>query len=356
LCINHYTLLRRFQNFVRMRLKHLIALILISSLSIAHAQSGSPDGYIKKGVELHDQGKYSQAIEEYKQALKIDSKSPLANYEIGHTYFAMHEYAKAIKHADAVIKLKSNYVDQAYIMKGSALDLQGNAKGAIKSYKKGIKSFPKNYLLHYNIALTYYKARDLSNAEKSLVNAITVNPEHGSSHLLLAYIEQERSHRVKSLLATYHFLMLEPNSKRSESAYTLLTSQMSSGVTSDGDNTLISISLPNGDDEFAAAELMLAMLEATKSNEENENKTDAELFADNTDSFFSMLGELNDGKKGFWWEFYVDFFYEMHNEEHVEAMTYYVSQVGKKTEVLEWIKNNDEKIDSMSEWFSDYKK
>jgi tetratricopeptide (TPR) repeat protein len=96
--------------------------------------------FVDEGIELYDRGEYNGALTQYKKALEIDAKSPLANYEISSTYFALQDYGKAIEHSNKVISAKSDYVDQAYILKGSAQDLMsGKPKEALKTYKSSYK-------------------------------------------------------------------------------------------------------------------------------------------------------------------------------------------------------------------------
>lgn len=342
-------------------MKNFVYLFLVFSLTCFSAigQESKVKAHVQDGIKLHDSGQYKEAIAEYKKALRVDPKSALVHYEIASSYFSMKNYKKAIEHADEVIDQKGDFVDMAYIVKGSALDLLGKPQDAIKAYKKGIRENPDVYMLHYNLALTYYNQEDDKNAEKACMEAIKLNRSHSSSHLLLGSLMQVKQDRVKTLLAFYHFLILEPTSQRAKGVYEALTALLQKGVTKKGDNTtVITMSAPdkNDDDDFRAAEVMLSMLEASKSLEENEDKTEEQLFYENTNSFFTVLGELSDGKKGFWWEEYVDFFYAMSKEEHVEPMCYYISLSKESDDVTEWLEDNEERLDAFSEWYENQTK
>lgn len=334
----------------------LFALTLLCGPVIA--QKSKVEQHIAEGVKLHDNGEYKKAIDEYKKALKVDPKSPMVHYEMASSYFAMKDYKNAIEHSDVVIDQKGDFVDMAYVIKGSALDLLEKPEEAIKAYKKGIKENKDSYMLHYNLALTYYNHGDKKNAEKECVEGLTINRSHASSHLLLAYMMNEKGSRTKTLLACYHFLLIEPTGKRAEGAYQMLTALQKKGVEQGDHKTTINISMPSGDkdaDEFSAAELMISLLEASKSLEENEGKNEEELFFDNTNSFLTIMGELKKEQKGFWWDFYVDFFYSMVNAQHVEAMSYYVSLPKKDNEeVKDWLGDNEEKMDALFKWYEGY--
>lgn len=331
----------------------LLALCVVTFSALG--QESKVRQHIQEGIKLHDSGEYKKAIDEYKKALKVDPKNPGVHYEIASSYFAMKNYKKAIEYSDNVIGSKSEFVDMAYIVKGSALDLLGKPKDAIKSYKKGIKENPDSYMLHYNLALTYFNQEDDKNAEESCMKAIELNRSHPTSHLLLGSIMHAKNKRVQTLLAYYHFLMLEPTSERAKGVYAALVELQQKGVSKEDNNTtVINISMPDkkDGDEFSAAELMISMLEASKSLEENEGKSEEVLFYENTESFFTILGELKDKQKSFWWETYVDFFYAMVNAKHTEAFCYYISLAKEDTEeVTDWLEDNEDKIEEFSNWY-----
>lgn len=336
----------------------MIALALISFNTLA--QDSKIDEYISEGIELYEEGKYKEAINAYKKALKLEPKSTVINYEIALTYFALKDYKNTVKYADAAIAGKGEDVDKAYIAKGSALDLMNKPDEAIKSYKKGIRENPDSYLIHYNLSLTYFNKGNFKEAEKSAIDAIQINRMHASSHMLLAYIMQSKgNNRAKSLLSLYHFLLLEPTGNRANEAYRMLIALNTQGVERESvGKTTISLDLSEDtDDGFQAAELMISLLEASKNIEKNEGKTEEELFYNNTESFFTILGELKDKNKGFWWEFYVEFFYEMAQAKHVEAMSYYISLPKEDGDaVQQWLTDNEARVDALFEWCNEYMK
>lgn len=274
-----------------------------------YSQNNELQNYVSKGIELHDSRNYQGAIQQYKAALDLDSTYDLANYEIILSYFAIEEYEKAIKHSDILIAKRSPYMGKAYTMKGSALDLLGKPREAIQVYKAAIDVEPDDYLLYYNMALTYYNLKEYKEAEEVLQKATRINPNHASSHLILGDMLGKQDSRAKSVLALCNFLLLEPNSKRAKTAYQVLNFQLNKGVQrNDKNNTTIILSADEKENEFNAAEMMLSMLEASKNLEDNADKTEGELFTSKLRSFFSVLGELKKENTGFWWEHYVDFY------------------------------------------------
>lgn len=313
------------------------------------------DEFIEEGIQYHDKGEYDNAIKAYKKALKLDPSSTLANYEISLSYFNKGDLDRSIEYADKVLDQKGGLMIQAYLSKGSALDMKGETKESIKLFKKAIAQTEGHYLLNYNLALNYYQIGQFKDAEKNTVAAIELNSYHPSSHLLLAKINNDQGNSSKTLLAAHYFLFLEPNSSRSSEAYTMLLHTMGANVSQDPEdpNTININFSPDGDDEFRAADLMVAMLEASKALEKNEGKSDDELFIENTTSFFTVLGELNEGdKKDIWWNFYTPFFYGLAQSAFMEAYCMYIGQSGNER-ASEWLNENEEVLGVFNAWLSD---
>jgi len=333
-------------------MKQLFVLTVMTLLvSNIFGQNEKLNELISQGVAFHDQGKYEDAIMKYKQALEIDKNSTLANYELSYTYFSSGKYEEAIKYSTNVIKQNSDNLHPAYIILGSSLDLTGKAKDAIKIYEEGVKKFPDSYLLYYNIALTCYNQKEYDKAEKAAINAITIKPTHGSSHLILSVIMRDKGQRVKSILAMYYFLLLEPNSNRSLINYNSLKKQLGQGVErKDEKNINVSIPFSSKSDDFGAAEMTISLLEASKYTEENKNKTEMEIFIENNKSIFAILAELKKENKGFWWDFYVTKFYDLKQSDNYEAFSYYISQSTNNDIIKKWITENPAKMNTLTNW------
>jgi Tfp pilus assembly protein PilF len=334
-------------------MKKIFTLFCFALVGISLNAQSEIDSLVDMGIELHDNGQFEWAIDVYKKALALEPNSPLVNYEIALTYMSTKEYDKAIKHSNAVIENNTDNLLQAYMLKASCMDYLGKPKEAVKMYQKAIRKYGDHYLLSYNLGYTYYNMSDEENAEKWLTDAIEQNPSHASSHLMLAYLMKDNNQKIKSLLSLHYFLFLEPNSKRSFDAFDLLIKQFSGNVEKEKVNpNQINIML-NGtslENEFGGVELMISLLEASKTIEENKNKTKEEMFIEHTSSFFKMLGELNrKKKKGLYWDYYIPFFNEVANSEHIDAYCYYISQSSNGNAEV-WLSNNTDKIDKFSKW------
>ena len=315
----------------------------ISMLSAQEVQSN----FIIEGIKMYDKGDYEGALEMYKNALKSNPASIHAKYEIASTYLQLKEYTNAIKYSDKVIAANKDYVDQAFIVKGSALDYLNKPYDAANIYKQALKKFPKNQLLYYNLALTSFNLKNYKETDAALQQSLKLNPLHANSHFLLGLSMVTQGNRVQGMLALYNFLLLEPKSKKSASV--LLTLEEEWAKQTSGKTT----GVKKKTDEFYTADLMIDMLESAKKNEANKNKPAMLLFVENTNAFFTILGESKKDKKGFWWNFYVDYFYTLASNHHTEALCYYITQ-SRDGDYDEWLKENLKKMEALSEWYTKY--
>jgi len=298
-------------------MKQLTIILLLAFLSTNVLSQSEINEIVQKGIELHDNGDYDLAIRTYKKALKLDPNSVLVNYEIAMSYLEVGEYKKTIKHTDVVLGQKTEFSQGAYVIKGSALDLQGKTKKSIKLFESALEETGENYLLAYNLAVNYFKLGDTENAEKNAIRAIDDNPNHASSHLMLVNIHNAKGNSVQTLLAAYYFLFLEPNTARADEVYELLQDNYGSNVSTDGSEpNALTISL-SPDSEFSAAELSISLLNASSAIKDSLELNDVEEFEFQTSTFFNVMGNLKEDQDDIWWSFYTPFFAELAESKHL---------------------------------------
>ncbi|WP_051569043.1 tetratricopeptide repeat protein [Prolixibacter bellariivorans] len=328
-------------------------LILISFLFVTHlafGQNQKAEDMIREGVALHDKGEYQKAIETYQKVLEMAPNSSVANYEISYSYLAAKDYKNAEKFSKKVIDLNNGNVLGAYITYGNALDLQGKTKKAMKVYESAAKDF-HHYLVYYNYAICCFNAGETDKAYDLAIKAITDYPSHASSHLILSKIMERKGSRIKAMLPLYFFLLLEPNSGRSAVEYQTLRNYIDHGVTREGEKNINVVVPEDEDPDFGAAEMMVSLSKASNSLEENKGKTDLELFAENNDNIFKVMGELKKDHTGFWWDFYVSFFYRMANENLTKPFSYYISE-SDGDEAAKWLNDHPEEFDRFKIWMN----
>ena len=348
-------------------LKFLLSMSLFVSATMSMTAQ-TVQSFIQKGIQLHDASKFAEAISQFEAAIKIEPKNSTAHYEMANTYLAMEKYNETIDHAEKSLKFQKYKDAEAYTLIGTAYDMLGNPKKAVKAYEDGIKMNPKQYNLYYNLAITQYNQKEFDKAETAVMGSIKNNPKHANSHFLLANLQLSKDKRIKAMLPFYMFLCVQPNDKRAPSVRTSLDKLFNKGVSVDEkDDKSITISLAPVDDkeEFGIQEMTLSLMSSLEQGELSKVMdslkivtTPQEKFNKTTKMFFELLSDKEDKKKSkksdsFWQTSYVNVFNEILENGHLEAFCHsingYTSE-GIKNDVQKWQKDNPEKVVSYKIW------
>ncbi|MCE1164993.1 MAG: tetratricopeptide repeat protein [Bacteroidetes bacterium] len=338
-------------------MKKLIAiLILLLCSGYIHAQSSALDSLIKLGISLHDDGKYEKAIEVYKKALKISPDDPVLNYELSFSYMALEDYDNSIEYADKVIGSKKADKDtrmQAIITKGSALDYMGKQDESIELFEKCLKDYGPYYLLYFNLGVDYLNTKEYNKAETAFINAIKLKRDHPGSNFYLCYTDKFLNKKCQSLMAAYYFLLLEPSTERSKTAYNLINKLHGSFFkkNNNGNGTTIFIDPDMDKNEGSIIDFTYSMHKLVDIKLLDSTKTKSEIFALNAENFFNFLSSLKEDKKlpGIWKEIYIPFFTDLVKSGYINVYCQYISLTADNT-VADWFSLHKDRAKEFSNW------
>jgi tetratricopeptide (TPR) repeat protein len=337
--------------------KHMLLVCFLLNFLLSLNAQDSVESLVQEGIGYHDNGDYRQALASYAKALELAPNSSLVHYEMALTYMYAKDYEKALEHSEIVISNNDKYMLEAIMTKGSCLDYLGRTRESISLFEKAIKKYGANHLLYYNLGFDYYRLKNFEKSEAAFVNAIGTKITHPSSHLLLAYQMKENREKIKAILGLHFFLLLEPHTPRAKDAYAALMELTAGNVkqTEGKPNQIEIFYNPNSSSskEFGPAELMISMLQASNTTEENKSKSKEDLFVSNTTSLFKILGELKKKKnKGLWWDTYIPFFAKLADSPHMETYCYHISRSSNDMAV-QWLKNNADKTEALNKWLKE---
>ena len=315
---------------------------------------------IREGVALHERRDFDGAIRKYESVLAENPSNVLALYEIGYAYFAKKEYKKSLEFGYRGAGYKSPELPGFYLLIGNNLDLLGEPDKAIEVYKKALKQFPGDGMLHYNLAVTYRSKGKLDEAKKSLKAGLAAAPEHASSHLLLAVIFYNTGYKTPALLAASRFLVLEPASQRSPAALKLLSTVLAGGASAGSKpgeiNLTLDLDAKKDEGDFGGVDTVLGLSAALALTEKEKGKTEAQKFVSQFETVLAVLAEQSEKRQTkFVPQFYVPYFVEMKQKGHVEAFVYHALKSSGLPGVREWADSNGGRIMQFLIWSKNYK-
>lgn len=331
-------------------------LIVFLLVGIVPSQAQTFDDYIQRGVEYHDLGSYAMAVDQYLMAYKLNPESGMVNYQLCISYYHLGNYEKSLKFAQHVIDLDDEeHLEGAYIMKGSALDMMDKPQSAINHYREALKRYPKSFLIHYNLAYTAFDIGDYQLSTDHLQKALRIRAIHPNSHNLLGQIHYNNS-PIKSILAFSYYLLIDPKEKNSLAILALLVDQLEDGKNmKTGPLYAANVNYQDKDPYFKQLEKALDLIQESLDKEEQLESQGVALFAENLNMFYLMIGEaMPEDDSGFWWDFYVDFFYEMAQAGHAKTFAYYISQSNHDAEAASWMIENEESLVQLIGWIDNY--
>jgi TolA-binding protein len=313
---------------------------------------------LRDAVRLHDKGNYDGAIAGYLEILKENPDDISALYELGFSYFAKREYQKSLDIANRGAQYKSHLLAGFYTLMGNDLDHLGQGDKAIKVYKEGIKQFPGDVQLHYNLGIALAGAKKADEAKKSFKNALSINPDHPSSHFALSQLYQNDNYKIPALLAGCRFLVLEPKTARSTTMLKMAGQLTQGGVQQGKEPNSISIVMDTGgktdEGDFNSVTGALSLIAAARYLEKNKGKSEIRLFIDDLSTLLAIMSENKQKGSGFAWDYYRPYFCEIANRKFVEPFCYYISQSAQSEEVERWLTLNAERVREFLTWSRSY--
>lgn len=324
-----------------------LQMMLLLSLTAFGQQTDEVKKLVEQGIALNDSGKYSEAINKYQEALKIDPANLGAQYELAFTLSNSGKPNDAIPYLEKVAA--SNTIAEAYDLLGSIYDDAKDPEKAIAYYKQGIIAFPNYERLHFNLGITYLRLKQYPEAEAEGIEALKLDPTHASAHRLYAMATQEQGKRANALLAWCNFLLLEPQSKRSSEAIVSLKRIVNYGISKkDGKNVNVNIS--TSDLNSLNLGMTLAIINATSSKP---NLSSVDSLSLQLNSLFPIISEQAPDKDPFFSKYYAKYFNNMTDSGNIPALAHYITLSAWKDEDITWFNSHDAELKNMQKWLSD---
>lgn len=113
----------------------------------------TPDSHYLRGLEYAGAKKYTEAVEEYNEALKLKSDHIDAHINLGLAYYKLERYNDAIESYNRALKLRPDS-KSVYNKLGTIHLILGEYSEALKAFKKALSIDGNDPATHFNLAIT----------------------------------------------------------------------------------------------------------------------------------------------------------------------------------------------------------
>lgn len=297
---------------------------------------------IRRGVELHDNKKYTEALVEFKKVHRNDSNYYLAGVKILNTYLATEKNNEGLAYCNELLKLKNDYTPNLLIFKGDFLDNLKKHDEAQKVFEQGIKDYPLNNSFVYEMGVFKLRQKKQFEAYNYFIKSIQINPMHASSHQQLCYLAYKQNNITCAMLAAQFFLLVENTTKRAEGVVADIEKISKLELVAD---TTITIKELEGQNDFSELESIIKSKAALSPKYKSKTDLNYDLIKQ-LQLVIENIGKYSD-VKGFYNEFYGKFFTELNANKHLESYMYHILE-GMNLDIVK--KYNDKHKSDMSEF------
>lgn len=157
----------------------------------------APESFVIDAQTLENEGKISQAIEAYKQAILADSMNTGNYISLARLLIYLNRYDEALEQASNALLINENNA-MAYALRGWAQGLSGDYLNGTASLKRAIELDPNNHIPYAYIAEVYglqYESNTaiigvIDNAISNSIKARDLSPNSLETHRARGYIQE----------------------------------------------------------------------------------------------------------------------------------------------------------------------
>ena len=130
-------------------------------------------------------GDHSKGIEWSKRALEMDSKNPMAHFQIAEMYYQTRQLSKAYEHFELATQYKPDFSD-AWLKMMEIEKSRGNLAGADEVFYTGFMKCPNSPAYNLQYAMRLMKEGSRKQATGYLERSIKLNPNEAAAYIQLA--------------------------------------------------------------------------------------------------------------------------------------------------------------------------
>ncbi len=317
-----------------------IAAFLCTSTYAQYIKPVNSGELIEKGIELHGEEKYKEAIALYKQIPHTDTNYVLALYEMAYSASLDSNHAFALASINEALTLDYDDLGVEFLqLQASVIDDMGNTERAIRLYDSALIKYPNAQNILLNKAISYIRLDRYNEAEKVLQNLLLRNPYYASAHFRLGICALQKGHMAKAMMCFFTYLINNPSGPFHNSAISML-SEISKNT--DGVVELVSKRKEDAGKGFSLLEQILFSKIALDKNYKVLTGFDDPIIR----QLQVMMEKLqyDSNNNDFWMQFYVPYLKAIFDKKHFEPAVYYAFSNVEIDDIQKYLKRKSKEV------------
>ncbi len=164
----------------------------------------------ESGVSYAELGRYKEAIEAFKEAIRIKPDHALAHHNLGYSYAKLGRNKEAIEAYKQAIRIKPDDAE-AFSSLGIAYGEIGLHKKRIEAYKQAIRIKPDDAETFFSLGISYGEIGLHKKAIEAYKQAIRIKPDDALAHCILGFCYDTLGHHKKAIEAFKQAIRINPD-------------------------------------------------------------------------------------------------------------------------------------------------
>lgn len=296
-----------------------------------------------KGVELHDAGKYKDAIAEYQKVPVSDTNYADVLQEMVLSYYADSNFVAAEKLAKKGLeRFPAKKVSLMRLLADIYDDTQ-RIDDALVVYDSILAMNKYDYLTYFNKGICLYRQEKNEQAAENFRKTIMLNPYYSSAHYFLGQLALMKGNLPEAMMSFTTNLFVAPGNKYYQKSIGYLSAIAKVNTTID---EYLKNYKPSGANNFESVQDIIVSKIALDKNYKLKADLEDQIVRQ-MQVLFEKL-EYTDADKSFYMQYYVPFFKKIWDDRNFEPFIFYVFSELNIDKVKSYVKKEKKDIEKMN--------
>jgi tetratricopeptide (TPR) repeat protein/mono/diheme cytochrome c family protein len=173
-------------------------------------QPDDPRVHDDLGMRYLEDGRVSDAVDQFEQGIRLDPAAVLPRYHLGTVRASQRRFEEAIELFTEAVKLRPD-LSEAYNNLGAVRYAQGSVDEAARWYEQAIRVAPDNAEAHFNLGRVHSAREEVSEAITSYRRFLQLRPDQADARSALAGALASNGEIDEAIVEYRAALRLDPN-------------------------------------------------------------------------------------------------------------------------------------------------